>query len=114
MSRIEQLDAKNLDDFLAADAAVLMLAKTTCRNCASWTAELDAACAAGDFFPTVRFGKLYLDVPGLVKFKKANPWLAGIEDLPYNIIYVKGGATKQWAGGGLDRLQNRLRRVLGG
>ena len=33
MSRIEILDAKNWEEFLASDAAVLILAKTTCVNC---------------------------------------------------------------------------------
>ncbi len=114
MSRIEQLDPTTLEDFLAADASVLILAKTTCENCSRWSEELGAACCDAGFFPGVRFGKLYLDTPGLIAFKKANPWIAGVEDLPYNVIYVKGEQVKQYAGGGIDRLSNRLNRVLGG
>ena len=65
MSRIEQLHKNNLDGFLAADAAVLILAKKTCGRCAAWADEIEAAGA--DFFPEVRIGKLYLDVPGLMR-----------------------------------------------
>ena len=88
MSRIEQLDKNNLDEFLTADAAVLILAKTTCERCSTWAAELDEA--GDDFHPGVRIGKLFLDMPGLVKFKKANPWLAEVDALPYNVIYRAG------------------------
>jgi hypothetical protein len=114
MSRIEALDGKNWQDFLAADAAVLILAKTDCNNCSRWSAELESTFAEEEFFPGVRFGKLYLDVPGLISFKKANPWIAQVDDLPYNVIYVGGEQVKRFAGGGIDRLRNRLTRVVSG
>jgi hypothetical protein len=114
MSRVEILDADTWEEFLGADAAVLMLAKTTCQNCSSWTAELEAALAGGGFYPGVRFGKLYLDQRGLIAFKKANPWIATVDVLPFNVIYRKGEQVKTFAGGGLDRLRNRLERVLAG
>ncbi len=112
--RIETITKDNWEDFLAADSAVLILATTTCENCARWSVELEAAFVEEDFFPTTRFGKLFLDQPGLIAFKKANPWIAEVEDLPYNVIYARGEQTKKWAGGGIDRLRNRLNRVLGG
>ena len=113
MSRVETLDKSNWEDFLAADAAVLILAKTTCQNCATWSSELDAALAEEGAWPEVRFGKLYLDQPGLIAFKKSNPWIAEVDVLPFNVIYVKGEQVKTFAGGGMDRLRNRLNRILG-
>jgi hypothetical protein len=112
MSRIESLDAKNWEAFLASDAAVLILAKTTCANCSKWAEELEAALVDDTELTGVRFGKLYLDKPGLIAFKKANPWIADVDDLPFNAIYVKGEQVKSWAGGGFERLKNRLNRVL--
>lgn len=113
MSRIEVLDANNWEDFLAAEAAVLILAKTTCNNCKEWSTELEAAFAQEDTFPGVRFGKLFLDQRGLIAFKKANPWIAEVDVLPFNVIYSKGERVKTFAGGGMDRLRNRLERVMG-
>lgn len=113
MSRIETLDGDSWEGFLAADAAVLILAKTTCENCSRWAEEIESALAAESSFAEVRFGKLYLDQRGLIAFKKANPWIAEVDVLPYNVIYSKGEQKKSFAGGGFDRLSNRLNRVLG-
>lgn len=112
MSRIEVLDAKSWEDLLAADVAVLILAKTTCPKCTEWTAELDAALGQEEVLPDIRFGKLFLDKPGLIAFKKANPWIAQVDVLPFNVIYRKGQQVKSFAGGGFDRLRNRLERVV--
>ena len=61
----------------------------------------------------MRFGKVLLDKGGLGAFKKANPWVAEVKDLPTNAIYVNGELKKQFAGGGTQRLVNRLERLLG-
>jgi hypothetical protein len=112
--RLEILDGTTLDEFLAAPAAVLILAKTTCEHCKQWSEELAIHLDEGGAWPGVRFGKLYLDRPGLVAFKRANPWLAGVDDLPTNVLYVGGERVKTWAGGGTDRLDNRLRKAVHG
>jgi len=111
MSRIEKLDGKNWQEFVAAETAVLILAKTTCENCARWADELDASLADEAAFAGVRFGKLYLDTPGLISFKKANPWIAEVDVLPFNVIYGGGEQLKTFAGGGIGRLRNRLERL---
>ena len=41
-----------------------------------------------------------------------NDWVANIDILPFNAIYVDGEVKKQWAGGGIERLQTRLNQVL--
>ncbi len=112
MSRLETITRENWEEFLAAPAAVLMLGKSDCPACAAWSEELGAFLDGGTEWTSVRFGKLLLDQPGLGAFKKANPWLADLKDLPFNLVYVEGEKVKEFLGSGTDRLSNRLRRVL--
>ena len=53
------------------------------------------------------------DEGGLVDFKRANPWLAEVDVLPFNQIWVNGERSKSFAGSGVDRLVPRLRGLLG-
>ena len=109
--QIEQLDRDTWKAFLEAPRAVLVLGKTDCDNCSRWSAELDEFLAGDEEFADVRFGKMMLDQRGLIEFKKANPWLAEIDVLPFNVLYADGEKRKTFAGGGLDRLLNRLRKI---
>ena len=77
-----------------------------------WTEELTTFLENASEWVSVRFGKLLLDQPGLGGFKKASPWLAGLKDLPLNLIYIEGEKVKEFLGSGADRLANRLRRLL--
>jgi hypothetical protein len=47
----------------------------------------------------------------LASFKRANPWLAEVDVLPYTLIYRGGEKLAEFAGGGIGRLQSRLERV---
>ena len=111
MGRLETIDGGNWQAFIESPRAVLMLGKSDCANCARWTEELTTFLEADSEFSEVRFGKMLLDQRGLIEFKKANPWLAEVDVLPYNVIYGAGERLKSFAGGGLDRLLNRLRRL---
>jgi hypothetical protein len=113
MSRLEALDGKSWEPFLAAPAAVLMLGKSDCAACAEWTAEIERFLETDTRWQHVRFGKLLLDKPGLVSFKRANPWIAELDVLPVNVLYVNGEEKKRFAGGGVERLVTRLERVAG-
>ena len=112
-SRLETIDASTWRDFLASPRAVLILAKTTCQHCADWSTELGAFLATDTRLTDVRFGKMYLDKPGLADFKRGNTWLAEVDDLPFNLLYVSGERRKSWPGGGVDRLLARLEAVEG-
>jgi len=114
MSQLEMLSRETWRDFLASPAAVLMIGKTDCEACKAWTKELEAFLGDDHEWPQFRFGKLELDKPGFGEFKRENGWLADIHDLPYNVIYIDGERIKEYAGGGIDRLTNRLRRVTQG
>ena len=48
---------------------------------------------------------------GLVGFKRANPWLADLDVLPYTVIYRGGEKVAEFAGGGIGRLTARLERL---
>lgn len=112
MSRLETLDRENWRDFVAAPAAVLMLGKSDCEACQAWKDELNTFLDADEEWQQVRFAKLDLDLGGMASFKKENGWLADISDLPYNVVYVNGERQKEFYGSGIDRLVNRMRRVI--
>ncbi|RIL02017.1 MAG: hypothetical protein DCC71_16985 [Proteobacteria bacterium] len=107
------LDGKSWEAFLASPAAVLMLGKSDCPACAEWTAELESFLEADARWTHVRFGKLLLDTPGLVSFKRANPWIAELDMLPVTLVFVNGKEAKRFAGGGVERLVTRMERALG-
>jgi hypothetical protein len=108
MSRLEKLDGDTWRDFLAAPVAVLVLGKTTCPVCQEYGAELEEFLAGDTRWPNVRFGKILLDERGLTDFKRASPWLADVDALPFTQIYRNGERWKDFAGGGVDRLRSRL------
>jgi len=112
MSRLEQLDGESWQEFVSAPAAVLVLGKSGCEACSAWSAELEAFLETDERWRDVRFGKLLLDTRGLVAFKRANPWVAELDVLPFNVIYVGGVPTKRFAGSGRERLVKRLEGAL--
>src|SRR5262245_43709769 len=113
MSRLEQVDGQGWRDFVAAPLAVLMLGKSDCPACATWTKELEEFLATDSEWQGVRFGKVLLDKGGLIDFKRSNPWIAELDVLPFTQIWVRGERSKGFAGGGVERLVNRLRSVAG-
>ena len=108
---IEILNADNLAEFETNSNRVLILGKSDCENCKNWQAELNSAIESGEFQSDVSIGKLDLDQRGLGDFKKSNSWLVDVKDLPFNVIYKEDEIQKSYAGGGLDRLVNRLKRL---
>jgi hypothetical protein len=108
MGRLEKVDGGNWREFLAAPTAVLVIGKSDCPACTAWSEELDEFLAKDTEWSEIRFGKMLLDQGGLIDFKRANPWLADLDVLPFNQIYVAGERTKGFPGGGIDRLVSRL------
>jgi len=113
---LEAVGPENWEEFIhAAPAAVLVLGKDDCEACGRWSAELEASIdALTARFAGVRFGKMNLKQPGLLHYKKRSPWIAELDVLPFNVIYVKGEPVKRFAGLGLARLENRLAGLLEG
>ena len=112
MSRLEHIDGRNWEEFLRAPVAVLMLGKSDCDACAAWTEELIRFLESDTEFPTVRFGKILLDQGGLIGFKRAHPWIAELDVLPFTQLFVAGERSKSFAGSGTERLVNRLRQIV--
>jgi len=111
---IEMIDGQSWRDFVGSGVVVVMLGKTDCAACATWTDELGAYLASAHPYETVRFGKMLLDQRGLVDFKREHGgWLKDVDVLPYNLVFKDGALEKRFAGGGIDRLTNRLDGVLG-
>jgi len=113
VGQLESVDGSNWKAFLESPVAVLVLGKTDCDHCARWSRELEEFLASDEEFSDVRFGKLMLDQRGLVDFKRDNPWIGGLDVLPYNVIYSRGEKQREFAGSGVERLANRLRRLRG-
>lgn len=113
MSRLEAIGPDNWEEFLKAPLAVLMLSKSDCAACSAWTEELQTFLQTDEDFKDVRFGKMLLDQRGLTGFKRASPWLADLDVLPFNVIYKDGDKAKEFAGSGMTRLVNRLNSLRG-
>lgn len=112
MREIETLTKDNWEEFLSAPASVLILAKSDCGACKTWGEELGEFLQSSEDWNHVRFGKLNLDQPGLIAFKRNSPWLNEVTDLPYTVIYKEGEKLKAFVGGGLERLQKRLSKTV--
>ena len=105
---MEVLNNSTWKEFLSSPVSVLILSKTDCHLCEKWVSELETY----EIPENARLGKLLLDSPGLGSFKMENNWVANIDILPFNAIYVDGEVKKQWAGGGIERLQTRLNQIM--
>jgi hypothetical protein len=105
---LETVDGGNWREFIASPRAVLMIGKSDCPACGAWTEELNGFLGSDGKWTDVRFGKMLLDKGGLIEFKRANAWLADVEELPFNVLYERGERAKSWPGGGVERLVSRL------
>lgn len=112
MSRLEEINRDNWQEFVQAPLAMMMLGKSDCAACKAWAEELTEFLSDEGQFPNVRFGKLLLDQGGMGAFKKENAWLADVENLPHNAIFRGGEMKKEFVGSGIERMTNRLNRML--
>ena len=105
------LTPDTLGEFMSSPLVVLVLSKRDCAACADWTVELEDFLSKDEEWTDFRFGKLFLDQRGLIDFKRANPWLAEVDNLPFNSLFKDGSYVKGFPGSGVTRLTNRLRRL---
>ena len=68
-----------------------MLGKTTCAACNEWASELDGWEST---HPQLKIAKILLDQPGLGRFKIAHPWVAEVDMLPWNVLFIDGEIVK--------------------
>jgi hypothetical protein len=81
---------------LAAPRAALILTRAGCGPCAVYRAEVAALLAQGKL-DGIAVGTLALDRPGASRFKRANPWLAGLRYLPHTVLYRRGQRVDSFA-----------------
>lgn len=112
MSRLQNVDKDSWESFYDDGVHVLVIGKTTCNACKEWGTELQAFLEDETAYPGVDFGKINIDQGGLSKWKKANPWLADVTDLPCTIILKNGEIQKQFYGKGIARLTSRLDKIV--
>ena len=91
-----RVNDQNLKDVVEADLGVLILAKSDCGYCASYEQDILQLIGRGKL-QGVTIGKLVLDAPGSGRFKRDNPWLAGLKTLPYTLLYRKGERVDEFS-----------------
>ena len=111
MGCVEILSDEDYREFLKTGVRVLLLTQTECPHCRAWTEELSEFLESDQEWKEVRFGKIDLEGSNVEDFKKTTEWLEFIEGVPFNVIYVDGAPTNSFAGSGVKRLVNRLKRL---
>jgi hypothetical protein len=90
------VDDETVERVMGAPHGALVLAKDDCDNCAAYEAQirgLQDEERLGDLV----VGKLMLTQPGSRNFKRANPWLSEVDDLPYTMLYASGEKVDEFA-----------------
>lgn len=108
---VKPVNDQNIADVLGADRGVLLLTKSTCGSCASYQKEIEAQYDRGRLNDVV-IGKIVLDQPGAGQFKRANPWIAELEHLPYTVLYRNGERVDQFEASKGSYLVERVEDVL--
>jgi hypothetical protein len=90
------VDDDSVEHVLGAVHGALVLAKDGCDNCAAYEAEIRLLQEQGRLGDLV-IGKIMLTQPGCRRFKRENPWLRGVADLPYTLLYADGEKVDEFA-----------------
>jgi hypothetical protein len=83
------VDDETVQSVITAPRGALILAKDGCGSCAQYEAEIQRL-EDRELLGDLVVGKLTLTQPGSRAFKRSNPWLSTLEDLPYTVLYASG------------------------
>ena len=108
MLELKRLSPATWEAFLEAPAALLVLGKEDCQPCKEWTETLTSQPNDVLNGRRVRVGTLLLDAPGFGQFKMTHPWVALVDVLPFNALYINGERVAEWAGASIERLLKEL------
>jgi hypothetical protein len=97
----------NLDEVRNADLGVLILTKSDCGYCTQYQQEIAALRESGGLRGPI-IGKMLLDRPGSLGFKRENAWLAGVTHLPYTLIYRHGARIDEFDASKASYLAERI------
>jgi hypothetical protein len=95
-SALLYVDDDSVARVVGAPHGALVLAKDDCDSCAAYEAEIRRLQEQGQLGDVV-VGKLMLTQPGSRRFKRENPWLRGVADLPYTLLYSSGEKVDEFA-----------------
>lgn len=87
---------ENLEAVVSAPRAMLILARSDCGHCAAYQAEIHSL-VADDRLNGIVVGKLVLDRPGCLRFKRENHWLRDLHHLPYTLVFRDGVRVDEFA-----------------
>jgi hypothetical protein len=90
------VDDETVESVINAPRGALILAKDGCGSCAEYEAEIQRL-QERDMLGDLVVGKLMLTQPGSRAFKRSNPWLGTLEDLPYTVLYASGEKVDEFA-----------------
>jgi hypothetical protein len=90
------VDDETVERVTSAPHGALVLAKDDCDSCAAYEAQIRGL-QEEDRLGDLVVGKLMLTQPGSRNFKRANPWLNGVADLPYTVLYASGEKVDEFA-----------------
>jgi alkyl hydroperoxide reductase subunit AhpC len=107
VSALPRVMDQTITPLLTAERAALVLARRDCGFCAAYEAEIVAAIGNGEL-PDFPIAMAVLDEPGLTGYKRDNPWLARVTDLPYTVLYRRGRIAGRFAGSRVELLRDRL------
>lgn len=97
----------NYDEFMRAEKVVLILTKSDCASCASYSEEIEKILEQEDY-RGIAFGKIVLDQRGSLRIKKENKWIASLEYLPYTVLYRRGQKADEFAASSGRYLQEKI------
>jgi hypothetical protein len=95
-TRFQYVDDDTIDGIVGARHGALVLAKDDCDNCAAYEAEIRRLQDQG-LLGDLAVGKIMLTRPGCREFKRANPWLRDVADLPYTLLFASGQKVDEFA-----------------
>lgn len=110
-ARYVKLDDTNISNFLKSQHAVLVLGKSTCGNCHEYDSGIVAIIDRPEY-GSLSFGKVILDEPGSIMFKRNNPWISQIELLPYTVLYANGLKVAEFAASNVKYLEEKLKEAF--
>lgn len=90
------LDDDTVETVVGAPRGALVLAKDDCDNCAAYETEIRRLQEQGQLGDLV-IGKIILTRAGSRRFKRENPWLRDVADLPYTLLYAGGEKVDEFA-----------------
>jgi alkyl hydroperoxide reductase subunit AhpC len=112
-AEVARVTDETIATVLGAEQGVLILARSDCAHCAAYQAEIQTLVERGGLAGHT-IGKLVVNERGATGYKRANRWLAEVNDLPYTVLYRHGQIVEGFPGSRAAYLEERVRVAFGG